>query len=102
MLKLPSLTINFNQQKNLIIKATRNISFEDCLEAINKNQILANFKHPDPGKYPNQKILIIKIKNYAYAVPYIINKSKKEIFLKTIYPSRAMTRKYIIKLKIQK
>jgi len=32
MLKLPSLTINFNQQKNLIIKATRNISFEDKVD----------------------------------------------------------------------
>lgn len=34
-------------------------------------------------------MFIIDINNYAYVVPYV--KSKNEIFLKTIYPSRKYT-----------
>ena len=48
-------------------------------------------------KYPNQKVLIVKIKNYVYAVPYVINRKKGVIFLKTVYPSRVLTKKYLPK-----
>jgi hypothetical protein len=37
----------------------------------------------------------IKIKGYAYAVPYVIDKKRKVVFLKTVYPSRVLTEKYL-------
>ena len=47
-------------------------------------------KHP---KKNNQFILIIEIDNYIYAVPFLFDENKN-IFLKTIYPSRKLNKKY--------
>ncbi|MEA1911142.1 MAG: toxin, partial [Spirochaetota bacterium] len=47
---------------------------------------------PNKNKYPNQQIFIIKIDSYIYYVPYI--ESDNEIFLKTIIPSRKLTKQY--------
>jgi hypothetical protein len=84
-----AFSIKFNEEKNQLLKATRNISFEDALKALQEKRLLANIKHP------YQQVYIIQIKEYAYAVPYILNVGKKEIFLKTIYPSRFFTKKYL-------
>ena len=51
--------------------------------------------HPNKDKYPNQKIMIIDIDNYAYLVPFAIEES--EYFLKTIIPSRKATKKYLVR-----
>jgi hypothetical protein len=87
--------IEFSDEKNLILKETRSIDFDDVVDAINKGNTLDDIKHPNQKKYPNQKILVIKIKEYIYAVPYVIDKKRKAIFLKTIYPSRTLTKKYL-------
>lgn len=49
--------------------------------------------HPNTKKYPNQRILIVSIDDYAYLVPYVENEN--EIFLKTIIPSRKASKKYL-------
>lgn len=89
-----AFSIRFNEEKNELLKATRDISFEDVQNAIEQDNILANIAHSNQ-KYSHQRIYIISIKNYAYAVPYVINVQKKEIFLKTIYPSRILTKIYM-------
>ena len=86
--------IRFNEEKNQLLKATRNISFEDVQDAIEKGDVLTNIAHPSK-KRSRQRIYIIKIKEYAYAIPYILNIEKQEIFLKTIYPSRIFTKKFL-------
>jgi len=86
--------INFNEEKNQLLKAMRGVGFDEIIDAISKGDLLADIAHPDKGR-PNQRIYVIKIKRYAYAVPYVINTQKNEIFLKTIYPSRALTKRYI-------
>ena len=85
--------IRFNEEKNQLLKATRNISFEDVLVAIKGKKLLDNISHPS-RKHPSQRVYIIEIKDYIYAVPYVINVEKQEIFLKTIYPSRILTKRY--------
>ncbi len=94
------LKIEFNQEKNLLLKETRGIGFEEIIDAIEKGNLLDNLKHHDKKKYPNQKILVVKIKNYVYAVPYVLNIEKETIFLKTVYPSRFLTKKYLKNKKI--
>jgi len=89
--------VKYNEEKNLLLKETRGICFEDVVEAIEKGNILDNLRHKDKKRYPNQQILVIKIKNYAWAVPYVIDKRKEVIFLKTVYPSRVLTKKYLRK-----
>lgn len=89
-----AFSIRFNEEKNQLLKATRNISFEDVLEAIKTRKLVADLAHPS-RKHPYQRLYAVKIKNYVYAVPYVSDTRKKEIFLKTIYPSRMLTKMYI-------
>ncbi len=84
--------LEFSEEKNLLLQETRGACFNDVVKAVENNKALDDLKHKN---YPNQKILVIKIKNYVYAVLYIVDKKKKTIFLKTIYPSRVLTSKYL-------
>ena len=82
-----------NEEKNNLLKRTRNVCFEDVLLAIETNNLLAIIEHSNKIKYMWQKILIVKINNYVYRVPYIEENNK--IFLKTIFPSRRDTKFYL-------
>lgn len=88
-----AFSIRFNEEKNQVLKATRGISFEDIQNAIEKDDLLANITHPSKN-HPHQRIYVVEIKGYAYAVPYVINREKQEIFLKTIYLSRTLMKLY--------
>lgn len=89
--------IEFSEEKNLLLQEIRGIGFDEVIEAIEKGKILDDLKNKN---YPRQKVLVIQIKNYIYAVPYVVNEKKKTIFLKTVYPSRVLTKKYLGKEKI--
>jgi len=39
--------------------------------------------------------MVVDINNYAYVVPYVLDKKRKVIFLKTTYPSKILTKKYL-------
>ncbi|SRR5258708_5199657 len=86
--------IRFNEEKNQLLKATRGICFEDVVEAIQNGNLLDDLDHPSP-KFLHQHIYIVQISRYVYATPYVVNLTKREIFLKTIYPSRIYTKKYL-------
>lgn len=92
--KYKNYIIEFSEEKNLLLKETREISFEDVIVAIEKKKILGDLNHSNK-KYAHQRILVIEIKEYVYAVPYVIDKKRKAIFLKTVYPSRVLTNKYM-------
>jgi len=86
--------IRYSLEKNEILKAQRDISFEDVILALENGNLLDDIEHPNKEKYPNQNIFIIliQIKDYVYLVPYV--EDDKSIFLKTIIPSRKMNKKY--------
>jgi uncharacterized DUF497 family protein len=84
---------SWNNEKNQLLKAERNISFEEVVFQIEKKRILDIVEHPNQEKYKGQKIFIISSHNYAYLVPFV--ESEEEIFLKTIIPSRKATKKYL-------
>jgi len=50
-------------------------------------------KHPNPEKYPNQRVFLVKIEDYVYSVPYVEDDEK--MFLKTIIPNSKATKKYL-------
>lgn len=89
-----AFNITFNEEKNQLLSATRRISFEDVIDCLQAGGLLADIAHPSKGR-PNQRIYVVKVGVYAFAVPYVIDVHKEEIFLKTIYPSRALTKRYI-------
>lgn len=85
--------INWNADKNQTLMNERGISFEDIIFSIHSGDLLDDLNHPNIEKYPNQKVFVINVNDYAYLVPYVEN--SKEIFLKTIIPSRKATKTYL-------
>ena len=85
--------LNWDDEKSRKLKEERGISFEDIVFYIEKHYILADYENPNKEKYGNQRIMVINVNNYAYIVPY--NQTDKEIYLKTIIPSRKATKQYL-------
>lgn len=84
----------YNTFKNQLILKTRGIGFEEIIDALETGGFLADLDHPNLKVFPNQKILIVKCRNYIYVVPYVTEVPNR-LFLKTIYPSRKYTKKYL-------
>lgn len=55
--------------------------------------LLSIMNHPNRAKYGHQKMLVVRIRDYAYLVPYV--ESDEEIFLKSTIPSRKATREFL-------
>lgn len=87
---------DWDEKKNEQLKRLRNISFEEIIYSISDGKLLEIVAHKNPSNYPNQKMFIVEVNSYAYIVPFIENED--HYFLKTIYPSRKATRKYINRL----
>ena len=83
----------WNHDKNERLKAERGLSFEQVILHIERGDLIDVIEHPNQSKYPNQQMLIVKIINCVYLVPFVENEEGK--FLKTIIPSRKATREYL-------
>jgi len=83
----------WDQEKNKRLNAERGVSFEQVVMHIEQGNILDIYEHPDREKYPGRQILVVRIDEYAYLVPFIETISGR--FLKTIIPSRRATWMYL-------
>jgi len=88
---------DWDREKNEWLKEERGICFEDVVHALDEGKELDRISHPNKKLHPNQKMIIINIENYAYIIPFVEDSEK--LFLKTIIPSRKMTKKYLMKEK---
>ncbi len=86
---------DWDSEKNNRLRQERGVSFEEILIAIEEGDILDIVEHPNRRKYPNQKLFVICLNEYAYLVPFAEDEEK--VFLKTIIPSRKATKNYIQK-----
>ena len=86
--------LNWDSEKNEILKHLRGISFEEIAYLIESDQILGIEENPIRS---NQKIYILEIENYAVVVPFVENDD--EIFLKTAFPSRKYAKRYGLRRK---
>jgi uncharacterized DUF497 family protein len=84
---------DWNSEKNVFLLQTREISFEDVVVAISEQKVISIIEHPNKSKYSHQKTYIIEMQDYVYVVPFVEDDEK--IFLKTIYPSRKLTKVYL-------
>jgi hypothetical protein len=84
-------TFAWNTEKNALLKAERLVTFEEIVLCIEMGFLLDILEHPNQEKYQGQKIFVVQVDNYAYLVPFVEN--EREVFLKTIIPSRKATRK---------
>ena len=81
--------------KNEWLKATRGVGFEEVMDAVVEGRVLAVLGHKNFERHPNQRIIVVNIHDYAYIVPFVEDDEK--VFLKTVYPSRKHTKRYIEK-----
>ena len=85
--------VRWSPEKSLSLKAERGVSFEEVLSAISQGGLLAVLDHPNRARYRRQKMLVVRIRDYAYLVPYV--ESEYAILLKSIIPSRKATRDFL-------
>jgi len=83
--------IDWSPEKSAELLQKRGVSFDFCATKIVREDVVDILEN-NP-RYPHQKVFILNIDNYIYAVPFV--EKEDHIFLKTIYPSRKLTRKYI-------
>lgn len=83
----------WDYEKNEKLKAERGVGFEQVILHIDRGDFMDVVKHPNQSRYPNQRMLIVKIKEYAYLVPFVEDEKGK--LLKAIIPSRKATRDYL-------
>ena len=81
----------WNSDKNDSLRKERGFCFDDVELAIEKGLVLANIASPS-RHYPHQRMLVVQINNYAHAVPFVEENGVR--FLKTVFPSRVLNKKY--------
>lgn len=86
------MRFEWSEEKNRLLKDSRDVTFEDVLLCIDDGRLLDVVPHHNLGKYPNQKLFIVRIRGYIYYVPFVEDEEK--IFLKNIVPSRKYNKKY--------
>ena len=84
---------NWNPDKNEPLREQRGISFEEVLFHIENGDVLDILEHPNQERYQGQRMFIVEIENYAHLVPFM--EDEKEVFLKTVIPSRKATKRYL-------
>jgi hypothetical protein len=86
-------SLRWGSEKNDQLMLERGISFEQMVVAIESGGLLDILAHPNPAKYPNQKVLVVVSDGYAYLVPFV--EQDDRFFLKTVIPSRKAARDYL-------
>jgi len=84
---------DWNPEKNEWLKTVRGMGFEEIVFHIHTDGLLDVLEHPNETRYPGQKIFVVDVEGYACLVPFV--ETEESIFLKTIIPSRKMTKKYL-------
>lgn len=87
--------IDWDPAENRELKSNpdRGICFEDVVAAIESGGLLDDVKHPNPEKFPSQRVLVVAMNEYIYAVPYVL--TEEGMFLKTAFPSRRLKARYL-------
>lgn len=78
--------IRWSAEKNAELQKTRGITFEQLISA----RFIGIEKHP---KKIHQKLMFFQFHGYIWVVPYV--ETEDTYFLKTAFPNRKYTRKYL-------
>ena len=78
------MIVEWNNEKNELLKKTRNVSFEQVADAIEKGNFIGPNENP---ARQGQKIIIVTFDGYPCVVP-LVEMKNGGWFLKTIYQSR--------------
>ena len=84
---------HWDSGKNKRLKTERGVCFEQVVLHIDQGDLLGVYEHRNQERYPGQQVLVVRIGEYAYLVPFV--ESEEGRFLKTIVPSRKATRDFL-------
>lgn len=90
--------IRFNKEKDEVLKKSRGIGFDEVVYVIENDIKTKSIEHPNKKKYPKQRVFLVQIRDYLYVVPFI--EEEDYLFLKTVYPSRKYSKKYLKNYKL--
>jgi len=93
------MEFRFNLEKNAILVEGRGIGFEEIISEVQNGNLLAIRDHENKEKYPNQRLMYVRILNKVYRVPFVVE-DDGTYFLKTLIPSRKATKLFLKKRKI--
>jgi len=85
------MQFDWDPEKNKWLADNRGITFEEIILLIEEGSLREILNHP---QRPHQKIFVVERDGYAFNVPFVEERNGG-CFLKTIYPSRTSTRKYL-------
>ena len=88
-----TMVFRWDLQKNALLMRERGLSFEQIVLAVEGGDLLQVIAHPNPARYPNQRIMVVAMDGYAFLVPFV--QEEDWYFLKTIIPSRKATRDFL-------
>ena len=84
---------DWSDEKDTVLRKQRGIGFQEIVFHIERGDVLLVVNHTNKEKYPNQKIMYVRVEDYVYLVPYVESNGKR--FLKTIIPSRKATKRFL-------
>ena len=87
------MRFDWNDAKSAVLKQERGVSFEDVVFHVAAGGLLDLLDHPNPEAYPGQRVMVVEIEGYAFVIPFVADGDVW--FLKTIIPSRKMTKQYL-------
>ena len=88
---------DWDAEKNVFLRETRGICFEDLILAINNGAQVIDEPHPNQKKFPHQRVIVVMLESYAVVAPYVIDEERQVRFFKTMFPSRRATKIYFPK-----
>ena len=84
----------WDDEKDALLRRTRQVTFNDVVYQIEHGDgLLDEIDHPNPALHSGQRIYIVRIRDYAYRVPFEV--TDLGIFVRTIYPNGDDTRYYL-------
>ena len=86
------MKLEWNNEKNEKLKEERGLCFEDVERVILDGKLLDVIPHFNSEKYPDQKIMVLKLDGYVHYVPFVLHDDL--LFLKSIIPSRKLNKIY--------
>jgi len=87
------MIFDWSEEKNNQLRRERGISFEEIVVAIEDGSVLDILEHRNQRKYGAQRLYVLSIDDYAWVVPFV--DSGEIRFLKTAFPSRKLTKRYL-------
>jgi len=84
---------DWNEENNDWLRRERGVTFEEIVFHLTHDCLLDTIEHPNQVSYAGQRLFIVNVDGYACLVPFV--ETEDQIFLKTIIPSRKMTKRYL-------